>query len=283
MAPPSRRRSQQAARERAAARQAAAARRRRVIAAVVALLVVLSVVGAYLGSTRSASTSRPATTTTSLPTSTTRAALPPTGVTPPPVPVGQALTGPTPCPAEDGSSPRVTSFAEAPPTCIDTGFFYTATIATSKGDLTLQLNPSRAPETVNDFVVLARYHYYDGQPVTAVQRRASFTIGVALSGDGSDKAPGFALPDEAPGQGQVLTPGTISMTGSTAGANRGQLLVATYEDAAGIDPGVTPFGIMLSGDDTLAAIDRLASQAGEPTEVVTVEGVTVTRGSAVPS
>ena len=40
---------------------------------------------------------------------------------------------------------------------------------------------------------------------------------------------------------------------------------------------------MLSGDDTLAAIDALASQDGVPTEAVSITSITVARSSAIPS
>src|SRR6478736_4018382 len=54
---------------------------------------------------------------------------------PTPAPVGASITGPTPCPAEDGSSPRVTGFAEAPARCIDPDSFYLATVTTTRGTI----------------------------------------------------------------------------------------------------------------------------------------------------
>ena len=148
------RRQREAARQRsraaAEARQASTRRRQRIIAVVIVAVVVLSIVGAVIGSRSSSTTSTATSTTTSVPVSTTNPDLPATGVAPEPAPTGEALTGATPCPAEDGSSPRVTLFAEAPPTCIDPTYFYVATIRTTKGDLSVQLNPTRAPATVND-------------------------------------------------------------------------------------------------------------------------------------
>src|SRR5690606_14561987 len=69
---------------------------------------------------------------------------------------------PTPCPAADGSSERRTSFDAPPPMCIDPEKTYTAEMVTSMGDLTILLDPGLAPKTVNSFVFLSRYHYYDG-------------------------------------------------------------------------------------------------------------------------
>ena len=74
-----------------------------------------------------------------------------------------------------------------------------------------------------------------------------------------------------------------SASGSSAGDRPGQLLVATFEDAAGIDQSVTGFGVMLSGDDTLAALDALATSGGQPAQAVTITSITVARTSAIPA
>ena len=66
------------------------------------------------------------------------------------------------CPAADGSSPRQTQFPEPPPMCIDPAKRYTAEMVTSLGTLIIALDAAGAPKTVNNFVFLARYHYYDG-------------------------------------------------------------------------------------------------------------------------
>ena len=53
-------------------------------------------------------------------------------------------------------------FAGPPPECIDPDASYAATFSTTEGDFTATLDATTAPETVNNFVVLARYRYYDG-------------------------------------------------------------------------------------------------------------------------
>ncbi len=52
------------------------------------------------------------------------------------------------CPAVDGSSPRQTTFAEAPPMCIDPAKRYTATMETSMGQIVIALDPIAAPKTM---------------------------------------------------------------------------------------------------------------------------------------
>ena len=75
---------------------------------------------------------------------------------------GKAITGDTPCPPTDGSAERTTSFEKAPPMCIDPAKKYTAVVDTNFGSFTIELDPKAAPKTVNNFVVLSLYHYYDG-------------------------------------------------------------------------------------------------------------------------
>ena len=284
MATTSNRRQRELARERAKTAQASKAaktkRRQRLLALVIALVVVLSTFGAFFGATRSSSTK--STTTTTVASSVTTLAR--SGITPAAVAPGATLSGPTPCPAEDGSSERTTMFAEAPPTCIDPASFYITTIETTAGPLSIQLNPVTAPVTVNAFVVLARYHYYDGQPVTSIVSRQSFGFGNDFTGSAKDTAPGFTIPAEPSAQGRVSSPGAIAMAPSPGanGANRGDILIATFDQAAGIDPGVATFGLMLDGDNTLSAINSFASDSGDPTSLVTVTSISVRKSSPIP-
>ena len=146
----------------------------------------------------------------------------------------------------------------------------------------MQLNPKVSPQTVNTFVVLARYHYYDGQPITDVRTRASFTAGMTFSG-GSGQ-PGFAIPGEIPEKGTVFTPGALSMAPASASNGiGGQLVFATFDQAADNNQQVTPLGVMLSGDATLTAINQLASESGKPTALVTITSISVVRSGAIPS
>jgi hypothetical protein len=65
-------------------------------------------------------------------------------------------------PGPDGPSERRTTFDAPPPMGIDVEKTYTAEMVTSLGTMTIHLDPIRAPETVNNFVFLARWRYYDG-------------------------------------------------------------------------------------------------------------------------
>lgn len=285
MATTSNRRKREQARDRAnkakASNQAKTKQRQRLVALAIVLVVVLSTFGAFFGSRQSES-SKSSTTSTTAKTSATTIAR--TGITPAAIEPGASISGPTVCPAEDGSSARTTMFAEAPPTCIDPTFFYIATIETTEGPLSIQLNPVTAPVTVNAFVVLARYHYYDGQPITSILPRQSFGFGNDFTAPTKDTAPGFTIPDEPSAQGRVPSPGAIAMTTTpgSSGTNRGSILIATFEKAPAIDPKVATFGLMLDGEKTLNAINALASESGEPTALVTITSISIRKSSPIP-
>lgn len=284
MATPNSRRQRELARQQARISAASEARdrtrrRQRLAAGIVTAVVLLAGLGAYIGSRRSADDPT-TTTTTEFPSGPTSSMLPSSGITPPPVAPGATLTGATPCPAEDGSSPRTTSFAEAPPMCIDTTHFYRAVISTTKGDISVLLDAGRTPNTVNSFVVLSRYHFYDGQPITSITNRRAFTVGMSFTSPTTM----FDIPNEIAPAGQIFTPGAIAMvgTGGVGSPSKGQFLIATFELAADLDDSNTAFGTMVDGFDTLLAINALGSRSGQPTAVVTITGISITKGGQIP-
>jgi peptidylprolyl isomerase/peptidyl-prolyl cis-trans isomerase B (cyclophilin B) len=189
---------------------------------------------------------------------------------------GASITGDTPCPNADGSSPRTTSFAKAPPTCTATGKTYYADIQTSKGLITIALDPTAAPKTVNNFVVLARYHYFDTLPFHRIVQ------GFVVQGGSPDATgsggPGYAFADELPSS-NVYVPGTLAMANSGPNTNGSQFFIVSG-DASHLQPSYSFFGKVTAGMDVVSAIDAVGTpnsspQAGAPTEVVTIQSVTI--------
>jgi cyclophilin family peptidyl-prolyl cis-trans isomerase len=194
-----------------------------------------------------------------------------------PAAAGAAISGPTPCPAEDGSSPRTTLFAEPPPTCIDKTLTYDAVISTSVGDIKVYLNTDLAPSAVNNFVVLARYHYYDGAPLTKIVSRTVMEVGTDITNPDGRQSPGYTLPGDYPKGGTIFPTGTILMVKVPNQGDRfgGAFQIALGEKAADLPADSTAFGLTLDGTDTLIAIDRAGSQNGGPTQVITVNSVRI--------
>lgn len=190
---------------------------------------------------------------------------------------GAAITGETPCPAPDGSSPRTTSFENPPPTCIDPAKRYRAVIETTKGPITVLLNTEQAPGIVNNFVVLARYHYYDGVPFFRIVPQTFLATGDATGDPLGSGGPGYTLPDEIPDAGVIFPWGTVAMLGGVEGPdqNGSAFLIASGDRAADLPPTLTVFGQVLDGADAVRAIDAAGNPTGQPSEDIRITSVTI--------
>jgi cyclophilin family peptidyl-prolyl cis-trans isomerase len=251
------RQAQQQAMEAARRRQS---RRRTIIGAVVILAIVALIAGVTGvfngGSSKNVATTGSSTTT--------------------PAAKGVAIGGDTPCPKADGSSPRTTAFSKPPPMCIDPNKTYTATMQTSQGGpITIALDPKQAPKTVNNFVVLARYHFYDG--LTFHRIVPDFVIqGGDPQGNGSG-GPGYKFADELPKAGQYKL-GSLAMANSGADTNGSQFFIITGQQGVQLPPMYSLFGQVTAGMDVVNKIAALAvpnAPNGEPSQKVTMDSVTI--------
>ena len=181
---------------------------------------------------------------------------------------------PTECPAADGSSSKRQRFDGPPPMCIDPDKGYTAEMATTKGTMTIALDALAAPKTVNNFVVLARYHYFDGISFHRV------IPGFVLQGgdpEGTGRGgPGYRFEDELPRPGRYEI-GSLAMANAGPNTNGSQFFVISGPAGVRLPPQYSLFGKVVRGLDVVAAIDAIGSPgAGTPKEKVTIESVTIT-------
>ncbi len=181
---------------------------------------------------------------------------------------------PTPeCPAADGSSPKTQRFDAEPPMCIDPTKRYTATMVTSKGTMAIALDAVGAPKTVNNFVFLARYHYYDG--VTFHRIIPGFVLqGGDPEGTGRG-GPGYRFADELPKPGRYEV-GSLAMANAGPNTNGSQFFIICGRDGAGLPPQYALFGAVVTGGEVIAAIEAVGSRSGTPSEKVVIESVTIT-------
>jgi cyclophilin family peptidyl-prolyl cis-trans isomerase len=82
-----------------------------------------------------------------------------------------------------------------PEMVIDVNGDYRARIATTKGTIVVDLEPLSAPQSVNNFVVLAELGYWDDFPISNVQPEAFLVVGSPAKRPDSDI--GYTLPTEA--------------------------------------------------------------------------------------
>ncbi|HXA29207.1 MAG TPA: peptidylprolyl isomerase [Candidatus Angelobacter sp.] len=173
----------------------------------------------------------------------------------------------TPCSTAQFGSPLqpkdapsdVHVYSSAPARQIDTGKLYLVTIKTAKGDIGLCLQPKLAPNTVNNFVVLARNHFYDGLKFHRVVQ--GFVIqGGDPQGTGSG-GPGYQFADE-PVQGEY-TAGCVAMANAGPNTNGSQFFVCTANDTQ-LPKQYNLFGQVSKGMDVvlqIAAGDTMSSVA----------------------
>jgi peptidyl-prolyl cis-trans isomerase B (cyclophilin B) len=156
-------------------------------------------------------------------------------------------------------------YASPPAMSIDPNKKYTATLNTSKGTIVCDLFAKDAPKTVNNFVFLARDHFYDG---TTFHRVISdFMIqGGDPTGTGRG-GPGYRFEDETdpkknPHKHQV---GSLSMANAGPNTNGSQFFI-THVATDWLNGKHTVFGQVRSGQDVVNSI-----QQGDKLQSVTIE------------
>jgi len=178
------------------------------------------------------------------------------------------------CPAPDGSSPRTTSFREAPPMCIDPAKRYTATMETSMGTVVIALDAVKAPKTVNSFVFLARYHYFDG---LTFHRIINGFVCQGGCPEGSGRGgPGYRFEDELPKAGQY-TIGSVAMANAGPNTNGSQFFLISGPSGASLPPLYSLFGQTVKGLDVIEAMQSVKTGPGDkPVTPVVINSVTIT-------
>lgn len=187
---------------------------------------------------------------------------------------------PLPCPPTDGSAEQVQAFPAAPDMCIDPAKTYTATMVTDAGTIVIELAPDAAPVTVNSFVYLARYKYFDG--LTFHRVIPDFVLqGGDPEGTGGG-GPGYQIDDELPDP-EDYQAGSLAMANAGPDTNGSQFFIVTSEngaktlvDAVGGEAAYTLFGQVIEGMDVVAAIEADGDPTGTPATTHIIESVTIT-------
>jgi cyclophilin family peptidyl-prolyl cis-trans isomerase len=143
-------------------------------------------------------------------------------------------------------------YSAPPPMSIDTTKLYQATITTSRGKIVLCLQPQLAPATVNNFVVLARNHFYDGLTFHRVE--PGFVIqGGDPKGDGTG-GPGYTFPDEPVHNHYV--DGAVAMANSGPNTNGSQFFICIGSQCQSLQPQYNLFGKVESGLDVAQKVQK---------------------------
>lgn len=145
------------------------------------------------------------------------------------------------------------TYTEPPAMSIDPTRKYVATIDTNRGQIVMELDPSIAPATVNNFVFLARDGFYDGLTFHRVEPWV--LQGGDPNGNGTG-GPGYRFPDE-PVQGDYVV-GAVAMANSGPNTNGSQFFIMKQPQA--LPKSYNLFGKVTQGMDivqSMAIGDRI--------------------------
>ena len=146
---------------------------------------------------------------------------------------------------------------------IDPEKTYSATLETSRGTIVCDLFAKEAPNTVNNFVFLAREGFYDGTKFHRVI--ADFMVqGGDPQGTGTG-GPGYRFADEFKGNPHKHQIGSLSMANAGPGTNGSQFFI-THIATDWLNGKHTVFGKVRTGQDIVNA-----TKQGDVLKSVTIQ------------
>lgn len=178
------------------------------------------------------------------------------------------------CPPPDKPAEPVRQFESPPQRCIEDGVDYAATMTTSAGAFTIDLLEDAAPGTVNNFVVLARYGYYDGDDFHRIIPGFVVQGGDPVGQPPGTGDPGYDFADELPDSVEEYVEGSVAMANSGPATNGSQFYIYLGPNPL---PGPTfsLFGQVTDGLDVVKEIEAKGTPGGTPQEPVSIESVEV--------
>ena len=138
---------------------------------------------------------------------------------------------------------------------------YAAVLETNKGTMVLDLLEDEAPETVNNFVFLARHHFYDGvvfhRVLDGFMAQTGDPTGTGRGG------PGYAFDDEIADGLSFDSAGIMAMANAGPDTNGSQFFI-TFDAAPHLDGGYSIFGDLMRGEGVLDRLERIDPSSSDP-------------------
>lgn len=164
-----------------------------------------------------------------------------------------------------------TSWSEPPAMSIDPSKSYFATIKTELGNVRAELYADKVPQTVNNFVFLARQGYYDNitfhRVIAGFMAQAGDPTGTGTGG------PGYTFDDEFHPDLGHDSAGILSMANRGVNTNGGQFFI-TYAPQPHLDGLHAVFGKVLTGMDVIESLAVRSPDDGDTipaTKVLAIE------------
>ena len=214
---------------------------------IISAVVVLLVLGLIAGLLISRSGGQAATSPDAFaPTAGAQATVPPADA--------QPAAPAAPAAPPEGLMPTATTYTYSapPPLTIHPARQSAATIATPRGDIVVELLPEIAPQTVNNFVFLARQNFYNG--LTWHRVLPGF---MAQGGDPTGTGagdPGYSVPAEFTDQILFDQPGIVAMARASDPDSAGSQFFITTAPAEFLNEQYTIFGRVIEGQEVVDGI-----------------------------
>ena len=131
------------------------------------------------------------------------------------------------CDGERPESVETKTYKRPPPMTLDRQADYRAIIATSCGTIDLDLLERESPQTVNNFVFLAREGFYEGLTFHRIEQNA-----VVQGGDPTETGrggAGYTIPDEFPNDPDVYVYGTVGMANQGPRTASSQFFIIVHD------------------------------------------------------
>lgn len=155
-----------------------------------------------------------------------------------------------------------------------------ATLHTTKGDITIEFLEAQAPNTVANFVNLAKDGFYNDVKFHRVIKGFMIQGGDPLTRDDSKIAywgtggPGYKFNDEITAENHNDV-GTISMANAGPNTNGSQFFINTAKNNF-LDQKHTVFGKVTAGMEVVKAIENvLTDENDRPLEAVVIKSITL--------
>lgn len=161
----------------------------------------------------------------------------------------------------------------APPSLeIDLAKSYSATLHTNHGDIEIEFDAARSPQTVNNFVFLARDGFYNGvifhRVISGFMIQGGDPTGTGRGG------PGYKFRDEIEGPGSYSR-GTVAMANAGPNTNGSQFFI--MHNDGGLPHSYTIFGKVTEGMEVVDAIAATPTDRSDrPNSDCTINRVTIT-------
>ena len=204
----------------------------------------------------------------------TPAASDPATTAPVETPAAGECVEPPPLPA----SPQ--QFEEVPDQKLAEDAVWKATVSTNCGDIVMELDGTKAPQTVASFLFLARQGYWDASPCHRLVTSGIFVLQCGdPTGTGSGD-PGYGYGVENAPEDGVYPRGTLAMARTTDPETNGGQFFIVYDETQLPDPnGYTIFGKVTEGMDI---VDRIAESGvggtigpEAPSQPISILGISV--------